>query len=311
MKNAFLAALALAFAISLAAPAPAQDAAPAAKPAKPKPAKKPGAAAAKKPNPAAPAANAPAPNPATADTAAPANAPAPAPAPTPGAASAPAPTPTPAAAPAPSPPAAPAPTPAAAAPAPAPAPAAREEPAPPAKIDRAEAIKRANAFFNTSPVLNADFVQIGSDGKRSEGKLYSQRAGRVRFEYALPATLELVADGARVMVRDLKLKTQDIYAIDQTPLKFLLKEKIDFEHDVTVLDVTTDDNGVAISLEDKATFGGTSHLKLIFDPKTFKLRQWQITDPQGYETLLSLFNIDQKRTPDPALFKIDVNAKSE
>jgi outer membrane lipoprotein-sorting protein len=295
LKNAFLAALALAFAVSLAAPAPAQDAAPAAKPAKPKPAKN--AAAAKKPKPAAaPAANAPAP--ATAATAAPATATAPTPVPVPA----------PAAAPAPAPAAAPTP---AAAPAPAPAPAGREEPAPPAKIDRAEAIKRANAFFNTSPVLNADFVQIGSDGKRSEGKLYSQRAGRVRFEYALPATLELVADGARVMVRDLKLKTQDIYAIDQTPLKFLLKEKIDFEHDVTVLDVTTDDNGVAISLEDKATFGGTSHLKLIFDPKTFKLRQWQITDPQGYETLLSLFNIDQKRTPDPALFKIDANAKSE
>jgi outer membrane lipoprotein-sorting protein len=273
LKNTLLAALAFAFAVSLAVPAPAQDAAPAA-PATP--AAKPAAPAkpksAKKPKPGAPAAESPAA----------ATAPAPAPAPAP-----------------------------AAAPAPAPAPAAQEEPAPAAKIDRAEAIKRANAFFNASPVLNADFVQIGADGKRSEGKLYSQRAGRVRFEYAQPATLELVADGARVMVRDRKLKTQDVYAIDQTPLKFLLKEKIDFEHDVTVLDVTTDDNGVAISLEDKATFGGTSHLKLIFDPKTFKLRQWQITDPQGYETLLSLFNIDQKRTPDPALFKIDVNAKSE
>ena len=284
MKNTLLAALAFAFAVSLAAPAPAQDAAPAAPPPSPREADARQARRGgreRKPKPAAPAANAPAP--ATAATpgdrrrASSGAAPAPAPAAT----------------------------------APAPAPAAQEEPAPPAKIDRAEAIKRANAFFNASPVLNADFVQIGSDGKRSEGKLYSQRAGRVRFEYAQPATLELVADGARVMVRDLKLKTQDIYAIDQTPLKFLLKEKIDFEHDVKVLDVTTDDNGVVISLEDKVTFGGTSHLKLIFDPKTFKLRQWQITDPQGYETLLSLFNIDQKRTPDPALFKIDVNAKSE
>lgn len=299
MKNTLLAALAFAFAVSFAAPAPAQDAAPAAPavpaapaapaaPATPavsdapaaKPGKskslKPGAAAAKKPKPGA----AEPPAAASAPTSAPATAATPAPA-------------------------------TAAAPGAAPAPAAQEEPAPPAKIDRAEAIKRANAFFNASPVLNADFVQIGSDGKRSEGKLYSQRAGRVRFEYAQPATLELVADGARVMVRDLKLNTRDIYAIDQTPLKFLLKEKIDFEHDVKVLDVTTDDNGVVISLEDKVTFGGTSHLKLIFDPKTFKLRQWQITDPQGYETLLSLFNIDQKRTPDPALFKIDVNAKSE
>ena len=282
MKNTLLAALAFAFAVSFAAPAPAQDAAPAAPAA-------PGAAPAAKPAPPAKPKSAKKPKPAAAaEPPAPANAATPATAPAPANAAAPAP--------------------AAAA---APAPAAQEEPAPPAKIDRAEAIKRANAFFNASPVLNADFVQIGSDGKRSEGKLYSQRAGRVRFEYAQPATLELVADGARVMVRDLKLNTRDIYAIDQTPLKFLLKEKIDFEHDVKVLDVTTDDNGVVISLEDKATFGGTSHLKLIFDPKTFKLRQWQITDPQGYETLLSLFNIDQKRTPDPALFKIDANAKSE
>ena len=185
--------------------------------------------------------------------------------------------------------------------------AAPEEPAPKAGkvIEPAEAIRRANAFFNTSPVMTADFVQIGADGKRSEGKLHVQRAGRVRFEYAQPATLEVVADGAQVLVRDRKLKTQDLYFIDQTPLKFLMKEKIDLEHDVKVLDVATDDAGVAISIEDKATFGGTSHLKLIFDPKTFKLKQWQITDPQGYETLLSLFNVDQKRTPDPALFKID------
>ncbi len=197
----------------------------------------------------------------------------------------------------------------------APAPAASEQdaspPPPSGKIDKPEAIKRANAFFNASPVMTADFVQIGADGKRSEGKLYVQRAGRVRFEYANPATLEVVADGAQVLVRDRKLKTQDLYFINQTPLKFLMKEKIDLEHDVKVLDVSSDDSGTTLSVEDKATFGGTSYLKLIFDPKTFKLKQWQITDPQGNETLLSLFNIDQKRTPDPALFKIDQNAKNE
>ncbi len=184
-------------------------------------------------------------------------------------------------------------------------------PPPPGEIDKAEAIKRADAFFNVSPVMTADFVQLGADGKRSEGKLYVQRSGRVRFEYAEPATLEVVSDGARVMVRDRKLKTQDLYFIDQTPLKFLMKEKIDLERDVKVLDVASDDSGVAISVEDKATFGGTSYLKLIFDPRTFKLKQWRITDPQGNQTLLSLFNIDQKRTPDPALFKIDQSAKSE
>ena len=85
--------------------------------------------------------------------------------------------------------------------------------------------------------MTADFVQIGGDGKRSEGKLHVQRAGRVRFEYAQPATMEVVADGAQVAVRDRKLNTQDLYFIDQTPLKFLMKEKIDLEKDVDVEEV--------------------------------------------------------------------------
>ncbi len=172
-------------------------------------------------------------------------------------------------------------------------------------LTREEAVKRADAFFNASPVMTADFVQIGADGVRSEGKLHVQRAGRVRFEYAQPATMEVVADGAQVAVRDRKLNTQDLYFINQTPLKFLMKEKIDLEKDVTVQDVLIDDSGVTVAIEDKATFGGTSHLKLIFDPKTFKLKQWQVKDPQGYETLITLFNIDQTKTPDPALFKIN------
>lgn len=177
--------------------------------------------------------------------------------------------------------------------------------APVQKLDRAEIVKRANAFFNASPVMIADFVQIGGDGKRAEGKLYVQRAGRLRFEYAAPATLEVVSDGAQVLIRDRKLKSQTLYFIDQTPLKFLMKEKIDLEHDVTVLNTAMEDSGAHLLLEDKTAFGGVSKIHLVFDGKTFKLKQWQITDPQGNETQLSLYNIDQKSTPDPTLFKID------
>ena len=205
----------------------------------------------------------------------------------------------------------PTPTPQQAAPTPAkapPKPAAQA--APPVKLDRAEAIKRANAFFNASPVLTADFVQLGADGKRSEGKLHVQRAGRVRFEYAEPATMEVVSDGARVVVRDRKLKSEQAYFIDQTPLKFFMKEKFDLEKDVKVVDVLIEDSGVTIEIEDSATFGGTSHVKLLFDPKTFKLKQWQVTDPQGYQTLLTLFNLDQTTTPDPSLFRIDQKASA-
>jgi outer membrane lipoprotein-sorting protein len=175
---------------------------------------------------------------------------------------------------------------------------------PPAPLTREEALKRADAFLNASPVLSADFVQMNGDGKRAEGKLVVHRPGRMRFEYARPSTMEVVSDGEMVAVRDHKLNTQDLYFINQTPLKFLLKEKINLDNDVNVQTVVSDDSGTTIAFEDKTTFGGTSRIKLIFDSKTFQLKQWEVTDPQGFETLVTLFNIERMKAPDPTIFTV-------
>ena len=172
-------------------------------------------------------------------------------------------------------------------------------------MDAATAIAKANGWFNANLTMVADFIQLGADGKRTDGKLYVQRPGRLRFEYARPATLEIIADGTSVAVRDRKLATQDVYFIGQTPLKFLLKEKIDIARDTQILDVKSDERSVMILIEDKATFGGTSRIRLMFDTANFSLRQWTVTDPQGYETLVSLSNIELAQRPDPTLFKIN------
>ena len=183
--------------------------------------------------------------------------------------------------------------------------------APAAAMTAQEAVQRANAFFNASPTMIADFVQVSSEGRRLEGKVSIQRPGRMRFEYAKPATVEVVADGTSVAIRDTKLHTQDLYLIGQTPLKFLTKERIDIARDTKVLDVKMDANAASISIEDKATLGGTSRIKLIFDPSSFALKQWIIKDPQGIETVVSLFNVDFNRKPDPELFKIDLQYVSD
>ena len=166
------------------------------------------------------------------------------------------------------------------------------------------AIEKANAYFNAASSMTGDFVQISPDGTRSEGKIYVQRPGKLRFEYAPPASLEVVADGLSVAVHDRKTATKDVYFISQTPLKFLLKEQIDLNRDAKVIEVKSEPDSVSILVEDKATFGGTSQIRLIFDPSTFTLKQWQVTDPQGYETLVSLFNIDLSKKPDPRLFQL-------
>ena len=188
---------------------------------------------------------------------------------------------------------------------------AKALPAPATAIPAQDLVQRANAYFNTSPTMIGDFVQVSNGGRRLEGKVYVQRPGRMRFEYAKPATVEVVADGTSVAIRDRKLHTQDLYLIGQTPLKFLTKDRIDISRDTKVLDIKSDASAVSIFIEDKATLGGTSRIKLIFDPSSFALKQWIVTDPQGVETIVSLFNVDFNRKPDPELFKIDLERMIE
>ena len=176
---------------------------------------------------------------------------------------------------------------------------------PVANLSAAEAVERASAWLDAARVLNADFVQIGPNGKRSEGTLSVERPGRMSFRYADPARFEIVADGRSVAIIDHKLNTQDEYFIAQTPLKFLLSDHIDLARDTQVISVAQDEKSVTIEVEDTAALGGTAHLELIFDHATFALKQWTVIDAQGYQTVVTLFNLDLKTTPDANLFHID------
>ena len=130
-------------------------------------------------------------------------------------------------------------------------------------------------------------------------------AGKLRFEYNPPAVIEVVSDGTSVIVRDRKLATQDLYAIGQTPLKFLLKEQLDLSRDTTVLRASADGDNASVTLEDRNTLGGVSRITLTFDSKSFALKNWRIRDPQGHDTFVALSNIDTSSRPDPGKFRID------
>lgn len=184
--------------------------------------------------------------------------------------------------------------------------AAAPKPAKPAgPLSRSEAVERLNSYFNGFSTLQGDFIQFAADGRRFEGKLYVQRPGKMRFEYRPPVTMEVIADGTSVAIRDKKLATQDLYSIGQTPLKFLLKEQMNLEKDTTVTGVSTKGDILSLKLEDRSTLGGTSKITLNFDLTANQLRQWVVIDPQGYETSVSLYNLDTQRRPDQKNFVIN------
>ncbi len=166
-------------------------------------------------------------------------------------------------------------------------------------------VERINGYLTSVHTLIGDFVQVGPDGKRTEGKFYLQKPGRVRFEYNSPSPLELISDGQSVAIRDRRLATQDLLLLSQTPLRFLLSERLDLLKEGNLVNVFTDDVYVTAVLEEKQTLGGTHRLNLMFSAKDMQLKQWTVTDPQGYDTTVALYNLDSSKKPDPSLFRIN------
>ena len=84
-----------------------------------------------------------------------------------------------------------------------------------------------------------------------------------------------------------------------------MADHIDLLRDTTVVGVTSDDVFNTVIIEEKQVIGGTHRLMLMFGAKDLQLRQWTVTDPQGYDTTVAIYNVDSKKTPKPELFVIN------
>ena len=166
-------------------------------------------------------------------------------------------------------------------------------------------VDRVNSYLSGVQILSGNFIQVGPDGSRTQGDFYISKPGRVRFEYDDPSPIELIADGSSVVVRDRRLATQDVYPLSQTPLRFLLADRVDLTKDTHLIAVYADDVFVTVVVEERNGIVGTSRLMIMFSAKDMQLKQWTVTDPQGYDTTVAVYNLDTSKRPDPALFKID------
>ena len=90
------------------------------------------------------------------------------------------------------------------------------------------------------------------------------------------------------------------------PTKAMLRSAEVFQTVTAAADfgVFADDVFATVVIEEKA-IGGVHKLMLMFGAKDLVLRQWTITDPQGYDTTVAVYNLDTTKRPDPNLFKIN------
>jgi outer membrane lipoprotein-sorting protein len=159
--------------------------------------------------------------------------------------------------------------------------------------------------FSSVTTMSGEFVQFGPRGEQTGGKFYIQRPGKIRFNYEPPSGYKVISDGKSVVIDNSKLNTMDLYPLSKTPLKLLLDDRIDLSGK-KVKSVKEEDDLTTIQLADRQFFGNST-ITMMFDPKSYDLRQWTITDPQGKDTTVMIFNVKQGVKIDQDLFAIDYN----
>jgi outer membrane lipoprotein-sorting protein len=157
--------------------------------------------------------------------------------------------------------------------------------------EQTKAVERINAYFNSVTNLQGSFEQVDSTNKRTTGRLYVQRPGKIRFDYAPPSGLRILADGKFLAIEDSDLKTVEKYPIQSTPFRLLLAEAVDLGRDARIVGVESQEGTLSISLEDKSGDAAGS-IRLIFESGSeLELKEWTITDAQGLTTRVTVNDV--------------------
>ncbi|MGB3502981.1 MAG: outer membrane lipoprotein carrier protein LolA [Mesorhizobium sp.] len=167
----------------------------------------------------------------------------------------------------------------------------------------ADAAQKIANHFSSVKTMSGEFVQFGPRGEKTGGTFMIERPGKIRFNYEAPSNFRVVSDGKQVLILNTKLRTADMYPLSKTPLKLLLDDQIDLSGK-KLLKVTEDPDLTTIVLQDKSVFGD-SRITLMFDPKSYELRQWTVTDAQGKDTTVMIYNLQQGVKLDSKQFAID------
>ncbi|MCO6180460.1 outer membrane lipoprotein carrier protein LolA [Ciceribacter sp. RN22] len=171
-----------------------------------------------------------------------------------------------------------------------------------AVTNASDAAQKIADHFSSVKTMMGEFVQFGPRGEQTGGKFFIERPGKLRFNYEKPSPMRVISDGKNVVIGNTKLKTWDLYPLSKTPLSLLLSNRIDLGHQM-VRDVKEESDLTTIVLGDRTVFGDST-ITLMFDPKTFDLRQWTITDAQAKDTTVMIFNVKTGTAFDPSVFEI-------
>ena len=155
---------------------------------------------------------------------------------------------------------------------------------------QADAVGRAEAWFNNISTMKADFIQVASDGTTATGEMHLRRPHRMKIIYDLEEPLVLLTTRVWLHVDRPNEKTVTSYPISETPLSLILQGNVQLRSPEFTTRHAADNGIVSITLV-KDTGEGAGELKLEFTEKPFELRRWTIRDAADVTTTVTLQNM--------------------
>jgi outer membrane lipoprotein-sorting protein len=162
-------------------------------------------------------------------------------------------------------------------------------------------VEAVGRYLNGLRTLRARFVQVGPDGATTQGSMWLERPGRMRFEYDKPSPLLLVAGHGTVVFHDSSLDQTTNIPVGQTPLGLLLADTVALSGDVTLTDFERPPGQLQLTLV-RTSAPGDGSLTLMLNAAPLALTGWSVVDAQGRETRLRMSGVRLGGDFDQALF---------
>ena len=154
------------------------------------------------------------------------------------------------------------------------------------------AVQRINDYFNNLNSIQGNFEQVDSNNKHTTGRFYVQRPGKLRFDYAPPSTLRLVADGHFLAIEDFKPEDRREISdrVDAVPPVARRGRSI-----LPAIHASSASRAMMARSPSRSRTraarrpGRSSSISI--PRREMKLKQWVITDAQGLATTVTINDI--------------------
>lgn len=163
-------------------------------------------------------------------------------------------------------------------------------------------IAKVNNYFNGLTNLQGRFVQIDPDKVTTKGKFFVKKPGRFRFDYAQPSRKVVISDGRFLAIQDLDLRNEDIYELDNTPFRILLRKDVDLLRDARIIAVAETADQISLTLADKDPDAVGQITVFLSQRPTPALAGWVTADAQGQETRVNVNSLSVPETLKADLF---------